>query len=164
MRADEGLENQNPSRELLPGVMISGAKGRILRFYGKTIDFIVMFLILIMLVTLIVASIGVLTDLYDALRRFRHEEAIQTLVTAILSVFILIELFRTFTDYLEFHRFRLRVLTEVAIVFILREIFIGLYEHTLQWQDLIALAVTLAILVSARIAAVYFTPSSNSME
>lgn len=28
MRADEGLENQNPSRELLPGVMISGAKGR----------------------------------------------------------------------------------------------------------------------------------------
>lgn len=164
MSTDDNIENKRLSGELLPGAMIMGAKGRILRFYGKTIDIIVMFLIMIMLVTLIVASIGVLTDLYDALRRFRHEEAIQTLVTAILSVFILIELFRTFTDYLEFHRFRLRVLTEVAIVFILREIFIGLYEHVLQWQDLLALAATLAVLVSARIAAVYFTPGRNAAD
>ena len=154
-------QTDRKTTHLLPGALITGAKGRIMRFYGRTIDVIIIFLILIMLVTLIVASVGVFTDLFDALRNFRHDEAIQTLVTAILSVFVLIELFRTFTDYLEFHRIRLRVLTEVAIIFILREIFIGLYRHILQWQDLLALAVLLAVLVSARIAAVYFSPDED---
>ncbi|MHB8354813.1 MAG: phosphate-starvation-inducible PsiE family protein [Burkholderiales bacterium] len=143
---------------------ITGVKGQILRVYGRIIDVIVVFLILVMLVTLGVAFIGVLYDLYDALANLRHEVAIQTLVISILSVFVLIELFRTFTDYLEFHRIRLRVLTEVAIVFILRDIFIGLYSHALTWQDLIALAVLLAVLVSARTASVYFTPGNKSTE
>ncbi|WP_420909765.1 phosphate-starvation-inducible PsiE family protein [Acidiferrobacter thiooxydans] len=45
----------------------------------------------------------------------------QHLVSDVLSVFILIELFRSFTDYLEFHRIRLQVLAEVGFVFVLRE-------------------------------------------
>jgi uncharacterized membrane protein (DUF373 family) len=143
---------------------ITGAKGQILRVYGRIIDVIVVFLILVMLVTLGVAFVGVLYDLYDALSNLRHEVAIQTLVISILSVFVLIELFRTFTDYLEFHRIRLRVLTEVAIVFILRDIFIGLYSRSLSWQDIVALAVLLAVLVSARIASVYFTPGKKGEE
>ncbi len=143
---------------------ITGTKGHIMRFYGWIIDIIVVFLILVMLVTLGVAFIGVLYELYDALTNLRHEIAIQTLVISILSVFILIELFRTFTDYLQFHRIRMRVLTEVAIVFILRDIFIGIYGHSLQWQDLLALSVLLAVLVTARIASVYFTPDKNSTE
>jgi len=143
---------------------ITGVKGQILRFYGRIIDIIVVFLILVMLVTLGVAFIGVLYDLYDALSNLRHEVAIQTLVISILSVFVLIELFRTFTDYLEFHRIRLRVLTEVAIVFILRDIFIGLYSHNLSWEDILALAVLLAVLVSARIASVYFSPGVKGAE
>ncbi len=143
---------------------IPGTKGQILRFYGRIIDVIVVFLILVMVVTLGVAFIGVRYDLYDALSNLRHEVAIQTLVISILSVFVLIELFRTFTDYLEFHRIRMRVLTEVAIVFILRDIFIGLYGRNLSWQDILALAVLLAVLVTARIASVYFTPGNGRAE
>ncbi len=143
---------------------ITGTKGRIMRFYGWIIDIIVVFLILVMLVTLGVAFVGVLYELYDALTNLRHEIAIQTLVISILSVFILIELFRTFTDYLEFHRIRMRVLTEVAIVFVLRDIFIGIYGRSLQWQDILALATLLAVLVAARIASVHFTPKPNSTE
>ncbi len=154
------MPEQPSDDDFLPGTLITGTKGRIMRFYGKIIDVIVIFLILVMLLTLVVAFVGVLADLGDALHGFRHEAAIQTLVTAILSVFVLIELFRTFTDYLEFHRIRLRVLTEVAIIFILREIFIGLYSHELQWQDILALSFLLAVLVSARIAAVRFSPKS----
>ncbi len=136
----------------------TGLKGRIMQTYGIIIDVIVVFLILVMLVTLGVAFIGVLNDLYEALSNLRHEVAIQTLVTSILSVFVLIELFRSFTDYLEFHRIRLRVLTEVAIVFILRDIFIGLYNHTLLWQDLLALGFLLAVLIAGRVAAIRFGP------
>jgi len=80
------------------------------------------------------------------------------LVIDVLSVFVLIELFRTFTDYLEFHRVRLRVLAEVGIAFILREIFVGLYDREMNWPELLALAALLAVLVAARVAAVQLPP------
>ncbi len=137
---------------------IRGIKGSILRAYSAMIDIIVVFLILVMLVTLGVALFSVLNDLYEALRNLRHEIAIQTLVESILSVFVLIELFRSFTDYLEFHRLRLRVITEVAIVFVLRDVFIGLYSHSLDWRDLLAFSFLIGVLIAARIASVFFTP------
>ncbi|EQD69619.1 MAG: hypothetical protein GJU77_01580 [Ferrovum sp.] len=137
---------------------ILGFKGRILRIYGSMIDLIVVFLIMVMLITLGVALFSVLVDLYDALRNLRHEIAIQTLVESILSVFVLIELFRSFTDYLEFHRLRLRVISEVAIVFVLRDVFIGLYSHSLEWRDILALSLLIAVLVGTRVASLFFPP------
>ncbi|QWY74791.1 phosphate-starvation-inducible PsiE family protein [Ferrovum myxofaciens] len=122
------------------------------------IDLIVVFLIMVMLITLGVALFSVLVDLYDALRNLRHEIAIQTLVESILSVFVLIELFRSFTDYLEFHRLRLRVISEVAIVFVLRDVFIGLYSHSLEWRDILALSLLIAVLVGTRVASLFFPP------
>ncbi len=143
---------------------IRGIKGQVMRSYGTIIDVIIVFLILVMLITLGVAFLGVLFDLYDALKNLRHEFAIQTLVSSILSVFVLIELFRTFTDYLEFHRIRMRVISEVGIVFILRDIFMGLYSHSMDWRDIMALGFLLAVLVGARIAAIHYTPLSDSAE
>ena len=83
------------------------------------------------------------------------------LVIDVLSVFVLIELFRTFTDYLEYHRVRLRVLSEVGIAFILREIFIGLYDHSMDWSQILSLSVLLAVLVTTRIASVLFPPRQS---
>ena len=140
---------------------IQGPKGSVMRIYGRIIDVIVIFLILVMLVTLFVAFVGVLQELYLALSNLKHEVAMQTLVSSILSVFVLIELFRSFTDYLEFHRIRLRVIAEVAIVFILRDVFIGLYNHQLQWQDVMALGFLLAVLVIARVAAILYPPRTE---
>ncbi|WP_298172375.1 phosphate-starvation-inducible PsiE family protein [Acidithiobacillus sp.] len=151
-------------QELIPGALLSGARGKILRFYEKMLDLIVIVLIFVMLITLLAAVVGLMWDVYDTVLAFRQEQAIQGLVADVLSVFVLIELFRTFTDYLEFHRIRLRVLSEVAIVFVLRELFIGLYAHRMGPLDLFATAVLLAVLIGARIAAVYFAPGHSGME
>jgi uncharacterized membrane protein (DUF373 family) len=136
----------------------SGLRGVVLRFYGKMLDLIIAVLIFLMLITLLYAVWGLLHDVYDAFFNLRQEQAISGLVADVLSVFVLIELFRTFTDYLEYHRIRLRVLAEVAIVFILRELFIGLYAHRLGPLDLLATAALLAVLIAARIAAIQFVP------
>lgn len=141
---------------------IEGQKGKIVQYYGLAIDIIIMILILVMLVTLFVALGSVIVELYQALTNLRHDMAIQTLVTSILSVFVLIELFRSFTDYLEYHRIRLRIVAEVAIVFILRDIFIGLYNRQLAWQDIIALAILVAVLVGARLVAIKYSPANSN--
>lgn len=143
---------------------------RALANYARILDVIVTFLIIIMLLTLMGAVAGLLLDFVSAANALyggvkTHSFALgivdsidRELVIDVLSVFVLIELFRTFTDYLEFHRVRLRVLSEVGIAFILREIFIGLYGHSMDWSQILALAVLLAVLVSARIASVQFQP------
>src|SRR5208283_2217215 len=124
--------------------------------------------VFIMVITLIGAVFGLMFDIIGAFRAVREgipthtlshgliDSVARDLVIDVLSVFVLIELFRTFTDYLECHRVRLRVLSEVGIAFILREIFIGLYDNRIEWPQILALALLLAVLVSARIAAVRF--------
>lgn len=163
-------------KEEIPEIEKSGAKIQALRIYGKILDAIVTALIFVMLLTLLGALAGLVLDFFSAATAFR--DAVSThnlahglvdgidreLVIDVLSVFVLIELFRTFTDYLEYRRVRLRVLAEVGIAFILREIFIGLYDHSISWNEILALSVLLAVLVTARIAAVKFQPQHNNSD
>ena len=149
---------------------------RALALYRRILDIIVTALVFVMVLTLFGALAGMILDFGSAAGAFRAVTTNRTLahgvvyaterelVIDVLSVFVLIELFRTFTDYLEFHRVRLRVLAEVGIAFILREVFIGLYDHSIEWPQILALAALLAVLVSTRIAAVQCRPAGDRGE
>ena len=162
--------------EVPPTVVIAGLKRRALQIYGWALDLIVGALVVVMLLTLIGAVAGLVFDFVtavDAIGKGVSSHSLvhglvdaldRQLVVDVLSVFVLIELFRTFTDYLEFHRVRMTVLAEVGIAFILREIFIGLYDHAIGPTEILAFAALLAVLVAARIAAVRFTLRVNGAE
>jgi uncharacterized membrane protein (DUF373 family) len=153
-----------------------GPQSHALQLYTRALDLIVAVLVFVMLLTLVGAVAGLVLDFISAASALRSGVSTHSLahgfvdaldrelVIDVLSAFVLIELFRTFTDYLEFHRVRLRVLSEVGIAFILREIFIGLYDHAIGSADVLALAVLLAVLVAARVAAVMFQPRSGGSE
>jgi uncharacterized membrane protein (DUF373 family) len=165
---------EQPHKGDLPQeVSTTEVKSHALLIYGRILDVIVTALIIVMLLTLMGAFAGLVLDFFAAANALysgvkTHELALgivdiidRELVIDVLSVFVLIELFRTFTDYLEFHRVRLRVLSEVGIAFILREVFIGLYDHSMDWTQILALSILLAVLVTARIASVQFQPRGN---
>lgn len=176
MSEPEQQSEQQHRGDLPPEIPETGVKRRALLVYGRILDIIVTALIFVMLLTLMGALAGLVFDFVAAVNALRtgvstHSLAHglvdgvdQGLVIDVLSVFVLIELFRTFTDYLEFHRIRLRVLSEVGIAFIMREIFIGLYDHSMNWTEILALAALLSVLVAARIAAAQFQPRNNSSE
>lgn len=144
------------------------AKFKSLMVYRRILDSIVAILIFIMLITLLGAVVGLIFDLMGGIRAVREgipahtlshgliDSVARDLVIDVLSVFVLIELFRTFTDYLEFHRIRLRVLAEVGIAFVLREIFIGLYNHNIDWPEILSLTALLAVLFAGRITSAVF--------
>ena len=149
---------------------------QVLKFYRRVLDAIVTALVFIMVLILIGAVVGLILDFMEAANKFGSavtshsiahgivDSIDRELVIDVLSVFVLIELFRTFTDYLEFRRVRLRVLSEVGIAFVLREVFIGLYDHSMNWTEIITLSVLLAVLVAARTAAVQFHPQDSGSE
>ena len=136
--------------------------------YRRILDSIVAVLIFIMLVTLLGAVAGLVVDIMTGIHAVRQgipahtlshgliDSVARDLVIDVLSVFVLIELFRTFTDYLEFQRIRLRVLADVGIAFVLREIFIGLYNHNIEWPEILALTALLAVLFAGRIISAVF--------
>ncbi|HMC13586.1 MAG TPA: phosphate-starvation-inducible PsiE family protein [Gallionellaceae bacterium] len=168
------MEEQEHTSDLPPEISKPGLKSQTLIVYRRILDVIVTVLVFVMLLTLMGALAGLVIDFLaaaDALRSGVSTHSLshgivdsidRELVIDVLSVFVLIELFRTFTDYLEFSRVRLRVLAEVGIAFVLREIFIGLYDHSMNWTEILALAALLAVLVTARIAAVQFKSCDNS--
>ena len=170
------MPEQQQTGDSPPEIPKPEVKSQALLIYGRILDVIVTALIFVMLLTLVGAVAGLVLDFFAAANALRsgastHRLAFgivdsidRELVIDVLSVFVLIELFRTFTDYLEFHRVRLRVLAEVGIAFILREIFIGLYDHSMSWTEILALSVLLAVLVTARIAAVQFQFRVNRPE
>lgn len=131
-----------------------------MQHYRQALDVLVMLLILVMLVTVGLAFYGLALDLYTFFigHEVRSEGAVIQLVINVLSVFILIELFRTFTDYIEFHRIRLHVLADVTIVFILRELLIGFYSHSIKWPEMLGIGFLIAVLVAARTVAIRISP------
>lgn len=52
-------------------------------------------------------------------------------ISDVLSLFILIELSRSLVDYFDTHRVRMSYIVDAGLVFILRELMIGLFEHKL---------------------------------
>ena len=116
-------EHQTPANSP-PNTPLSPARLRVIRFQGRLLDGMIITLIFIMLATLLGAIAGLVLDYFAAIKLLieavqgmgpmaSHDLVKATgqhLVSDVLSVFILIELFRSFTDYLEFHRIRLQVL------------------------------------------------------
>lgn len=154
-----------------PELSKSRARTRALVIYRASLDIIVSVMTFVMLITLLGAVAGVVIDLVGAagaLWSGAHEHKLglvdsidRELVIDVLSVFVLVELFRTFADYIEFHRVRLMVLAEVGIAFVVREIFIGLYDRSMMWPQVLALSALLAVLVGARVASITFLPTEK---
>ncbi|HIP43575.1 MAG TPA: hypothetical protein EYG91_06800 [Aquifex aeolicus] len=119
-------------------------------FYNKFVNFIAIFMIPLLMLTLLIA-VGII--LYD-LRLFfdyfmnaqvakEYDKAFKLLVRNILNFFVLIELFKVFIDVLEFRRIRKRQIIEAGIVFVVREIILMVFEHKFTFADLVGFGVLL---------------------
>lgn len=130
------------------------------RVYETTVDVIVNGLILTMLVTLGFAFLDVimsLIHLVPILPRAQLQDAeFRSLVVSVLDIFVIIELFSTFIDYVRIRRVRLSMLIDVTAVFILRDLIIKLYSQKASTEELLVLGALLVIVVIARTLAAVF--------
>jgi len=64
----------------------------------------------------------------------------------VLTLFILVELSRSLAEYFSAHRLRLVYILDAAIIFVLRDIMIALFQHKLAPDQTYALAALLLVL------------------
>ncbi len=74
------------------------------------------------------------------------------IISDVLSLFILVELSRSLVDYFEQKRLRIVYILDAGIVFILREVMIGLFQHKTSPPELYAISAVLFVLGALRIA------------
>jgi len=132
-----------------------------LKLFKQVTDVITTVILYILLFALIVGMAKTLLDI-----RFIVFESLESgfnhMVTSVLTVFIVIDLFKAFVDYHEHDRIKLTDITDATILIVLREIAVGLYSQKFGYEYILSLAVLLLVLGIMRVLAVQYSPASRS--
>ena len=126
-------------------------------FFKKVTDSIVIITLYILLVALIAGMFRILLDIrfvaVDSL-----EGGFRQMVASVLTLFIVIEFFKTFADYSKHERIKLTYITDATILIVMREITVGLYSQSYGYQILFALSALMLVLGILRVLAVRYSP------
>jgi uncharacterized membrane protein (DUF373 family) len=129
-----------------------------IKLFKQVTDAITTIILYILLLALIVGMAKTLLDI-----RFIIFESLESgfthMVTSVLTVFIVIDLFKAFVDYHEHDRIKLTDITDATILIVLREIAVGLYSQKFGYEFILSLAVLLLVLGIMRVLAVTYSPA-----
>lgn len=129
-----------------------------MRLFKKAIDTISTVFLYILLLALIVGMAKTLLEI-----RFIIFESLESgfnhMVTSVLTVFIVIDLFKAFVDYHDNDRIKLTDITDATILIVLREIAVGLYSQEFEYKFVLSLATLLLVLGIMRVFAVKYSPA-----
>jgi uncharacterized membrane protein (DUF373 family) len=131
------------------------------RWFNRIVDLIVRLLMPLVIVALMMGIARVVLDLGAVYRSASIAAGFDLLVTDILSMFVVVELLRSIVEYFEIHRIRITFILDAAVVFVVREVMIGLYRHSMPAAEIAAMAALLLVLGGFRIAAVRFSPAQE---
>ena len=129
-----------------------------MKYFAKIIDVMIKFMVPIVIIALMMGLARVILDLRSVFGSRTIATAFDLMVTNILSMFIAIELLRSIIEYFAVHRLKITFVTDAALVFVLREIMIGLYEHNLEKGMIMELAALILVIGIIRTLAVVFSP------
>ncbi len=129
-----------------------------MKYFTRIVDSLIKFMIPIVIIALLMGIARVILDLRAVFGSQTLAAAFDMMVTNILSMFIVIELLRSLIEYFTVHRLKITFITDAALVFVLREIMVGLYQHTLEAGMIMALAALILVIGGIRTLAVVFSP------
>lgn len=137
--------------------------GAATRLFRQMADWTVKVLVPVAIVALMMAVARVFLDLWHAWQSPSIAQGFDLLVTDILSAFVVIELLKSIVEYFDAHRLKIVLILDAAVVFLLRESMIGVYQHKLTAGEIAALAALLAVVGTFRVAAARLLPEEGGV-
>ncbi|MGD9788479.1 MAG: phosphate-starvation-inducible PsiE family protein [Sulfuricellaceae bacterium] len=129
-------------------------KSPLMKLYDKVICAAFSVMLLFIALGIVVGVARLFLNVGDLLANEDITRQYVRIISEVLTLFILIELSRSLTDYFSEHRLRMTFIVDAGIVFVLREIMIKLFEHQISPGDIYALSVLLFVLGCLRIGSV----------
>ncbi len=84
-------------------------------------------------------------------------------ISDVLTIYVLVELSRSLTEYFKSHKLRLTFIIDAAIVFTIRELLIGLFKHELKPDMLYAFTAFILVLGLLRIGSILVYQKEKEM-
>ena len=120
-------------------------------------DSIITIVLYVLLLALIAGMLRLILDIrtvaIDSL-----DGGFNKIVTNVLTLFIVIEFFKTFADYSKLERIKLTDITDVTILITMREVTVGLYSKSFGYETIFALSALLLVLGVIRVMAIKYSP------
>jgi len=129
-------------------------KERLLLILEKTIAAVFAAIIVVLTLGVVIGTVRLFINLGSLAASGGITGQYLKTISDVLTLFILVELTRSLVDYFSEHRLRLTFIVDAAIVFVLREIMIKLFEHKIGTDELYALSALLLVMGMLRIASV----------
>ncbi|OYV76357.1 MAG: hypothetical protein B7Z66_09120 [Chromatiales bacterium 21-64-14] len=134
-----------------------------MKLFDRITGYIVSVLLVFITIGLVIGvlrlflSLGSLVIQADITSEYLH------ITSEVLTLFVLIELSRSLVGYFSTHRLRMTFIVDAAIIFVLREVMIKLFEGTIHVDELYALSALLFVLGALRIGSVLVFQREKSM-
>ena len=132
-------------------------------FFNQVIDGFFKLLIFFVVLVLAIGLVRLFWDVWKVMAGQELKEAFGYTVTNLLTFFIILELFKSLVEYFREHRLKLTFIIDATLVFILREVMIGLYQHQSSPAQLAALALMALVLGAVRTLAIVYSPMERNL-
>jgi uncharacterized membrane protein (DUF373 family) len=125
------------------------------------VDIIIKLMIPLVILALMIGIARIFLDLRVVFKSPTIAAGFDIMITNILSMFIVVELLRSIIEYFEIHRLRITFITDAALVFILREVMVGIYQHKMNAVEIGSLAILLLVIGVVRTLAIVYSPGKT---
>ena len=115
------------------------------KIFKIIIDLVTIIILYILLLALIVGVINILLAIKSILFGTLGGGFGQ-IVSSVLTIFVLIDLFKTIVDYREHKEIRLTYVTDATVLIVMREITAGIYAQRFDYQFILGMSVLLLTL------------------
>jgi uncharacterized membrane protein (DUF373 family) len=127
------------------------------KIFKTTIDLVTIIILYILLLALIVGVVNILLNIKSIIFGTLGGGFGQ-IVANVLTIFVLIDLFKTFVDFREHEEIRITYVTDATILIVMREIAAGVYAQRYDYQFILGLSTLLLILGVIKALAVKYPP------
>jgi uncharacterized membrane protein (DUF373 family) len=131
--------------------------------FNKVIDLLFKILILFVVLVLAIGLVKMFLEVWTIMIASELKDAFGFIVTHLLTFFIILELFKSLVEYFREHRLKLTFIVDATLVFLLREVMIGLYQHQSSPLQICALAFLALVLGGLRTMAIVYSPMERRM-
>lgn len=133
--------------------------------FNKVTGYIFGIILIFTTMALMIGAFRLFYGLYELINKSGVTGNYLYIFSDVLTLVILLELSRSLFQYFMEHTIRLPVILDAGIVFVLRDIMIGLFEHKLKTEDIYALSLLLLVLGIIRIGfGFYYSRKADSTE
>ncbi len=115
----------------------------------------------LVILALMIGIARIFLDLREVFRSPTIAGGFDIMVSNILSMFIIVELLKGIIEYFEIHRVKITFITDATLVFILREVMIGIYKRGMGWTEILSISALLLVIGVIRTMAIVFSPDKN---